>query len=673
MKLDPITLEIMSMKLSAAASEMAYFLKRTGRTLYIKESEDFSTAIADLSGKFVAYPQNVGVSGFFDLDCGPAIQAVGHLDPGDVILTNHPYMSKGLATHLPDLTVIRPFFHGGKIVSYGWAFAHSADVGGRVPSSISPSNSDIFQEGLMIPPVKLVRKGEIDPVVEGFLRANCRTPEPNMGDVRAMLAAMSLGEKRVQRIIEQHGLETFENSLGDVIEYTALRSREIFRKIPDGVYEFNDFLDDDLVSPIPIRIRVKMTVSDGLIDLDFNGTDVQVAAAYNIPTAGIRHAQLTSWLTSFVLTHDKTVPQNAGMLNPVTIHTPKGTVLHPIFPAPVGVRHAVVHRVMDAENGALAQALPEFMPAACAGLIIPTVLAEPEDANGDRNVVVVQPMVGGGGAWNGHDGPDGRHSGPVSIGNNPIEVTETGAAVTILRYGLRPDSGGPGKWRGGTGMELTFRAKRLGSQVLGRGMDRFRFQPWGLLGGKPGSQAKTILNMGREDERDLGKIDVVDLGPNDTITVLTPGGGGYGNPFERDVEAVLWDVRRGLVTAETARRDYGVVITGGVVDRSATEALRSAQPKPDAGEMFDFGPQRQIWEAVFDDKLMQRIVAVVLAQPSGGRKAFRNRLLAPLLKALDRYRPLVAEELAELGREVTRNLEAAEAAARAGSEHQAAA
>lgn len=661
MQLDPITLEIMATKLAAAASEMSYFLKRTGRTLYVKESEDFSTAIADLNGKFVAYPQGIGVTGFFDHDLRPAIRAVEPLEPGDAIITNHPYKSEGLATHLPDLTVIKPYFHEGRIVAYGWAFVHSADVGGRVPSSISPSNTDIFQEGLMIPPVKLMRRGEIDPVVEGFIRSNCRTPDPNMGDIRAMLAAMALGERRVARIIAQHGIDTFDKSLTDVMEYTATRAREIFRKIPDGRYSFCDYLDDDLVSAIPIRIKVTLTVTDGLLDLDFDGTDPQVAAAYNIPTAGIRHTQLTGWLASFILTHDPTVPQNAGMLAPVTIHTPKGTVLNPIFPAPVGVRHAVVHRVMDAENGALAQALPDFMPAGCAGIIIPTVLAEPEDAQGDRNVVVVEPMVGGGGAWNGHDGPDGRHSGPVSIGNNPVEVTETGAALRIESYALRPDSGGAGKWRGGSGMVLTFRPLKPGSQVLGRGMDRFRFQPWGLKGGRAGAPARTILNMGTPHERELGKIDVVDVGPEDTVTVLTPGGGGYGNPFERDVAAVRSDVVRGFLSVESARRDYGVIVADGVVDAEATAALRAVAPTP-RGDLFDFGPQREIWESVFDDAFMGRITQAVLARPSGARKAFRAQLLAPLLSTLDRYTPFDPEELAALGAEVAARLAAAEPA-----------
>ena len=193
MTLDPITLEILGNKLAAATEEMCVTLQRIGRTLYVKETADFCCALAGLDGRFFAYPRSIGVSGFVGLDCSATISAVGDLQPGDVILTNDPYRSLGLATHLPDLHVIAPYFHDGRIVAYGWAFLHCSDVGGRVPSSISPTNNEIFQEGLQIPPVKLVRGGVMNADVELLFRANARTPDANMGDIQAMLAALRMG------------------------------------------------------------------------------------------------------------------------------------------------------------------------------------------------------------------------------------------------------------------------------------------------------------------------------------------------------------------------------------------------------------------------------------------------------------------------------------------------
>ncbi|MBN8931707.1 MAG: hydantoinase B/oxoprolinase family protein, partial [Rhizobium pusense] len=227
MKLDPVTLEILNNKVAAIAEEMCLTLQRTGRTLYVKETADFACALAGLDGRFFAYPRSIGVSGFVGLDCAPSIEAVGELNPGDVILTNDPYLSQGLATHLPDLQVIAPYFHNGRIVAFGWCFVHCSDVGGRVPSSISPTNSEIFQEGLRIPPVKLVRGGTINGDVALFLRANSRTPDANMGDIRAMLAALDTGKRRVEQVMGQHGAETFLNAQTDLVSYAEKKARDV--------------------------------------------------------------------------------------------------------------------------------------------------------------------------------------------------------------------------------------------------------------------------------------------------------------------------------------------------------------------------------------------------------------------------------------------------------------
>lgn len=634
MKLDPVTLEILSNKFHSVADEMSFTLMRAGRTLYVKETADFSTALVDLTGKFFAYPDAIGVSGFLDLDCSPAINAVGKLEPGDVIFTNHPYASEGLSTHTPDLHIVVPYFHDGQIICYGWSFLHSADVGGKVPCSISPSNYELFQEGLVVPPVKCRRAGEWDETFLQIFRANCRTPEENVGDLQAMFAAHNVGQRRISEIIAQHGLDTFLQAQKDVIDYAALKAREVLRQIPDGVYEFWDYLDDDLVSPVPLRIRLKMTVDDGNVDLDFTGTDPQVLASFNIPTGGKRHAWLTLALLKFMYTADPTILLNHGVFRSMTATAPKGSIVNPEFPGAVGVRHATAIRVYDVVQGALAQAVPDRVPASTGGIVIPVVLAERDPATGRQEVIVVEPMIGGMGARKGQDGVDGRDSSISNLANNPIETVESSAGAIIRDYALRQDSGGPGKWRGGVGLELTFEIVNDGAQVLGRGMERFRFRPWGLAGGKAGTRAHTILNRGRPDERDLGKIDMLLPRAGDQVTILTPGGGGYGDPYERDAQAVLDDYRRGLVSAESARQDYGVVIRDDAIDEDGTARLRKANVARGDGGLYHFGPERDAWERVCDDETTTRLATTLYRVPLSVRAQKRQALFEDVLPDL---------------------------------------
>lgn len=633
MRTDPVLLEILSNKAVATAEEMGYALQRTGRTLYVKETADFGTALVKPDGKFFAYPAAIGVSGFIDLDCGPSIRAVGDLAPGDVIVTNHPYASEGLATHTPDVHLIQPYFHDGRIVCYGWSFIHITDVGGAVPSSISPRSREVYQEGFLIPPMKLQRSGQLNPDFLTLFLANCRTPDTNLGDIRAMLAALEVGRRRVAEMIEQHGLDTFRQAQEDIVAYTERRARDALRRLADGRYEFWDYLDDDLVTGIPLRVRVAVTIKDGEARIDYSGTDPQAMAAYNIPTGGKRHPWLSLKLAHFICTMDRTIPLNEGLFHPVHIVAPKGTIVNPEFPAATGVRHAAAIRVNEALNGALAKAAPDLVPACNGGVTIPVVLAEPTGANGARNVIVVEPMIGGMGARKGHDGVDGRDSSISNLANNPLETVEADAAIEVLDYAVRPDSGGAGQWRGGNGLTLTFRVLSDGASVLGRGMERFRFQPYGVAGGRPGQPARTVLNLGRPGERELGKIDMLELKAGDVVTVMTPGGGGWGDPLRRDPQAVLADVRRGFVSPAAAEREYGVVIRDGAVDEAATRARRAAVAAPPP-EAFAFGPERVAWERVFDDARTTALNAALAALPLAQRQQERRRIVFKVVPEL---------------------------------------
>jgi N-methylhydantoinase B len=642
MQLDPVLLEILHHKVEAVAEEMAITLARTARSTYVKDAADFATALATPAGKFFAYPEAMGVSGFLDLDCGVAIAAIADLGPGDVILTNHPYRTGGLSTHMPDLQLIKPYFHAGEIVCFGWDFIHSADIGGGVPSSISPRFTELFQEGLQIPPVKLVRAGQLNRDVVTIYQANCRVPETNLGDIKAMLAALSVGERRVAEIIAQHGIESFRHCQRDLVDYGRDKALQVQRRIPDGSYTFWDYMDDDFATKIPLRIRCTLTAEDGQIDLDFTGSDPQVQAAYNVPTGGRRHPWLTLKLMHFIGSYDHTMPLNYGVFENITVQVPKGTVLNPEFPAAVGVRHATAIRINDALIGAIATAMPELIPAPSGGTVVPTVVAEQDPATGSRNVMVIQSLVGGTGARRGADGVDGRDSGLANLYNTPLERTEADAGVVIESYALRPDSGGPGRWRGGTGLEMSFRILHEGTAVLGRGLERFVFRPWGIAGGRPGARCRVILNRGSAIERNLGKLDMYVAEAGDVVTILTAGGGGFGDPFTREEQAVARDVRAGFVSAAAAERDYGVVIAGAAIDEAATRERRN---QPPSGEAFGFGAERQAWEQVFDDAIATELATRLLKVPATARSQLRRRIIEAVVPGIERVGEIELEDL----------------------------
>ena len=632
--LDPVLLEILGNKFASVTEEMCLTLQRTGRTLYVKETADFACALAGLDGRFFAYPRSIGVSGFVGLECLPTIEAViavqGALEPGDVILTNDPYRSTGLATHLPDLHMIEPYFHEGEIVAYGWCFVHCSDVGGRVPSSISPVNTEIFQEGLRIPPVKLMRRGEMSPEVRLFLDANSRTPDANMGDIRAMLASLATGRRRVAQMLGQHGQAELTAAQEALMSYAAGKAEAVLRQMPEGRYSFSDYLDDDAASRLPVRLSVTVEIKDGRVHLDFTGTDPQVATAMNIPSCGRPHAWLTLRMLALVQTLDRSAPLNAGLLRPLSIHTPLGTLVNPEEPAATGVRHAAAIRVNDILNGAFGLALPDVLPAAASGTVIPIVMSEPKPAGG-RMVQVIEPLIGGTGARRGHDGVDGRDSGISNLANNPVETVEAELGVEVLHYGLRPDSGGAGQWRGGCGMELSFRVLTDGSHVLGRGMERLLFRPWGQAGGQPGQPGSLVINEGHPREHRLGKIDVLGVKSGDIVTFRTPGAGGYGDPMQRAPEAVLADVEAGFVTADHARRAYGVALCDGQIDHEATAALRKGAAT-NAGTVF--GPERDTWDGIFAPELMDRLNAALLALPLSRRQSRRREIFETVLADL---------------------------------------
>jgi N-methylhydantoinase B len=446
---------------------------------------------------------------------------------------------------------------------------------------------------------------------------------------------MGTGARCVERIIAAHGIATFLAAQTDLVDYAAEKARAVLRRIPDGDYVFWDYLDDDFISRLPVRIRCALRVRDGEVHADFGGTDPQLLAAYNVPTNGARHPWLMLRLMHLVTSTDKTVPLNHGIYRHLSASAPLGCLLNPRRPAAVGVRHASVIRIVDTVAGAVLQADSTLLPVASGGAVIPLVLAEQDARTGTRRSIVVQALICGSGARHGADGTDGRECGMSNMQNSPTERTEDEAGVVVEEYALRPDSGGPGLWRGGTGLIFTLRILREGSALLARGLERFLFRPWGLAGGRAGSTAEVILDRGMPTERRLGKIDVLEMAKGSTLTILTPGGGGFGDPFQRAPANVLDDLRRGYISAAAALRDYGTVISDGEVDERATSALRARHRVVASG--FDVGPERERWEQVFDDALVTRLSRALLALPAEAAARMRQSVyyeVAPGLRSV---------------------------------------
>ncbi|WP_087510518.1 hydantoinase B/oxoprolinase family protein [Cellulomonas iranensis] len=628
--------ELGQTRLVAATEEMSLTLQRASRSLYVRETADFACAIADTSGRFVAYPQGIGVSGFLGLDVSHAVRTVAEregLAPGDVVLTNDPYTSGALSTHLPDVHAIAPYFDGDEVVGYGWTFIHVSDIGGRVPSSVSVRNDTVHAEGLRIPPVKYVAGGRVVPAVDAFLRANSRTPEQNDGDLHAMLAALDRGRTRVADLVAAHPGDGLAQIGAHAREQTAARARRALSRLADGEYVFDDYLDNDAVSDLPLRVALRATVRGGHVHLDFTGTDPQVEAALNMVTQGRAHSWVLTRVFALVGTLAPDVPLNGGLMDVVDLHAPDGTLLNAREPAAVGVRHATVSRVNDVVSGALVQAAPDVLPAASSGLVVPVVFASAAGGT----VQVVEPMVGGTGGRAGADGVDGRDSGISNLANNPVEVVEATVGVRVLRYHVRPDSAGPGRWRGGCGLELEIEALEHGS-LLARGLERTRFRPWGYAGGGAGAATELLVNPGRPDERRLVVVDTVPLAPGDRVVLRTAGAGGYGDPFERDVAAVLADVVSGLVSVEAARRDYGVAVVDGQVDAAATAALRHV---PRAVTTWGRGAERDRWDALLPAALLDRLAAALQTLPVPQRAPRRRALLHEVLAGLPQGFPAV--------------------------------
>lgn len=637
---DKVLLEILNNRFTGIVEEMGYVIHRASFTVFVKETWDFDSGLLTPEGEVFCYPRNIGVTNMLGIDMGPAIRCAGELEPGDVIVTNDPHTTLGMCTHLPDIMVFKPLFFEGRPLCFAWCFVHSSDVGGLVPGSIAPTAYDRYQEGLTIPPTKLVKAGKLNEELLRIILANCRIPEQNWGDMKALLAALTIADRRIGQVVAQYGHEAVEQGIRGLMAYGEHRAREILSAIPDGEYRFSDYVEADFVSKYFVRINVRVVANQGDLLLDFTGTDTQVRAAMNLPTYGRPNQWVVLGIVNFLRTSDRTLPLNRGILRSVKVNIPEGTLLNPAAFVATGVRHTTGYRVSDAVLGALSQAVPERIPAAGAGQVAIVLYSHLDPRTGGYNVNVLQPMQGGCGGRPTKDGIDGVNFSAGSLRNVPTESIELEAPIIVNRYML-VDHAAAGRFRGGSGVTFEFQSLAPNAIVTARGMDRFKLRPYGRKGAHPGSLGETLLNPGKPSETNIGKIDILKLNPGDVVRITAPGGAGYGDPLDRDPEMVRTDVENGFVSGAEAAEVYGVTLADGKVNAEATRALRDGMRNHRSTKEFVFGPERLEYETRLPLAVQDLVAELLAAYPAATRQFLRDRLYAGIeVDAALRSRPI---------------------------------
>ncbi|MGE4336968.1 MAG: hydantoinase B/oxoprolinase family protein, partial [Pigmentiphaga sp.] len=503
MRTDPVFVEILNNRLNGIVSEMGHVIHKASFTPFIKEAWDFGEALVSPQGEIFSYPRDIGVAFMVAAMMEDAIAAFDHYEPGDIVIANDPETTGGLCTHLPDIHLLKPYFHEGKLVCFSWTFIHSSDVGGMVPGSIALVAKDIYQEGIRLPAVKLYKAGQLNEEIMTTFLANCRIPRHNRGDIQAMVSAMEAAERRLDSTIAKYGLQRFEDGVADLLDYGERRSREVIGKLPSGRYEMVDYLELADPDMPPARIKLAMEIHDGEIHMDFSGSDPQLPFALNLPTFGKNHHFINAGVFNFIYAVDSAIPINRGVLRPIRVTIPSGTLLNPEAGAAIGVRFATVVRVMEMVFGALSQAtdgevaapadVAGRVPAAGAGMLGVALLSLIDVEKGETQVNVLQPLWGGSGARPVKDGIDGADFAAGYLRNIPAETSETEMPVLVERYQLSNEPPSPGKWRGGIGIDMQFRVFTPNALLTARGMERFEFRPWGRKGGSAGTLGQTFL------------------------------------------------------------------------------------------------------------------------------------------------------------------------------------
>jgi N-methylhydantoinase B len=571
MKSDPFTLELFKNALFSIADEMAVTICRTTYSGVLRDNMDFSTGFTDSNGKLVAQ----GLTIPLHLGSIPtALDSVldyfeGDIRPGDVFIMNDPYEG---GMHLPDVFIFKPIFVEGEKLAIAATISHQADIGGRVPGSNASDSTEIFQEGLRIPPIKLYVGGELNETMWRLIEKNVRIPVQVLGDIRAQLSACTLAENQFRELVDRFGLEVTRFYMGEVINHTERLTRAAIRNLPDGVFTFEDWIDDDGIDRNrPIRLHCTVRKDGDAIKVDWAGSSDQVKGAINCTlsfTKAVSYAGIRSVL-------DFDIPCNEGLFRAIDVTAPLGTITNMVLPAACAARGLTGFRMGDCLFGALAMMLKDKVGAASDGGNTGVSIGGYDKLR--RPFIFVDFACGswGGRPWG--DGVQGNSNMFANMASQSIELIESENPIQILRYELISDRAGVGKYRGG----VPYRRDYLFTEeeaVLQVRSDRQRFRPYGLYGGRPGQPSRNVINPDNE-ARQLDSKLTMTLQRGDVFRHELPGGGGWGDPFDRHPDRVLNDVRNEYISIEAANRDYGVVIDSStwIVNVPATTKLRESR------------------------------------------------------------------------------------------------
>lgn len=567
--IDPITFEVIRNGLDTLVDEMALTVMRTAHSGVVKDAMDYSTAFCDRNGQVVAQGLTIVCHlGSFPAAVASVINKYGDkMADGDVFILNDPYTSGGI--HLPDVYVIQPVFIDSHLEGFAGVVAHHTDIGGIVPGSNSTDSTEIYQEGLRIPTLKLYDRGNPVEAMFALLETNVRVPDKVLGDLRAQIAAVKTGERGLIRLTDRYGTDSVRENMDALIDHSEQLAKEEIRAIPDGLYRSTGHIDADNVAEGPMVLQVAVKVSGDRVTVDFEGSSPQMKAGINSPLPFSKAAVYGA----LRLLMDPNIPNSAGYTRLIDVSAPEASVVNPVLPAACGARGITGFRIMDTVLGALAQAVPDKVPA---------------DGEGGNTIIsigghaetgafaYVDLFAGARGARPSGDGPDGVAHPAANISNTPVEIAEVETPVRIEEYGLLANSGGAGKYRGALSEVRSVRCLAQDALLQLRS-DKRRYRPFGLEGGREGSPSNNILNPG-DTETILTTMGTAPMRNGDLIRHELASGGGWGNPLERDPDMVLSDLLDEKISIDHAREIYGVIFinNGQSVDLKETEQLRKA-------------------------------------------------------------------------------------------------
>lgn len=567
--IDPITFAVIKNGLDSIVDEMAYDVIRTARSEIVKDVMDYSAAICDTSGNMIAQAKTVALHlGAVPEAMGVVLDLYGDdLVPGDAVILNDPYQG---GMHLPDIFMFMPIFFGEVLLGFSVVICHHTDVGGRVPGSNASDSTEIFQEGIRIPALKLFEAGVENETLIKLIEMNVRLPDRVIGDLKAQFAACRTGARELGKLAERYGADTAAMYFDELLDYAERMTRAEIGTWPDGTYDFTDYIDDDGFTDTPLPIAVSITVHGDSVTVDYAGSAPQVPAALNSTKSYTNSCTYLS--VRCCLKGD--IPNNAGVFRAINVTAPEASIVNPKLPAACAARALTGYRVVDAMFGALAQVVPDRVPAAGEGGNTVVCLGGYRE---DGAPFIIVDMICG--AWGGRPDKDGIEAitnPSQNLSNTPVETMEAQHPVRVEEYALVADSCGAGKWRGGLGVARSYRllAAEAGLQLRA---DRMKILPYGLDGGEPATGAINELETRAGEHLDLPSKINRRMSEGDLVRHVQPGGGGFGNPLDRDPRRVAQDVWNTKITSDYARQHHKVVVDAatGELDVSATEKLRS--------------------------------------------------------------------------------------------------